>query len=226
MFMEMCTNNSLFSSSFSPSMRILSSILATVLVMFAASRMNAQTEQGRWMAGGGFGGNYLAQTQDGQQTTFISYSLNLSPQIGFFIAENFVLGGTANLLGGRSGTAFGSGSVEWFSDSFGGGLGVFGRYFFWEIAPQVKAFGQIATRYQGVTSNYNINDPNTPRRLTAINVSLVPSLGVAWFVVRNVSIETSLLYERRWSVTTNNVSPSQRNTVGNLNLGIGFQIYF
>jgi hypothetical protein len=231
-----------FSLFFFFSMRSFFALLVVaVIALCSASRMNAQTytEQGRWMAGGSVGGR--AYTDDNVS----SFSVGIAPQAGYFIAPDLVLGlgvGFGYLGNRQTGLIFSFPSSEtgtWTNNVGSIRLTPFVRYYFLSLAPTTKLFAQ-ANIGAGVSFLDQRQETSTSRTInTSTNINIQPMLtiGCAFFVTPNVSIEPSISYERTfvWSGGSTDVSgrspvrlditPATRST-GSLQYGVGFQVYF
>lgn len=211
------------------------------------------------MAGGGLGGNVnfdqyptqLSSQSFAQNTT--SFTLNINPQVGYFVAPDFALGVALGFSVGNStvkdavvtisslvstpSTFFVSGTRT--STGWSAGIGPFARYFFASLAPTTKLFAQARIN-TGWSSTMSMQEAdNFSQRITISNLFVQPvlTLGCAFFMTPNVAIEPSVSYERsfRWigqkseqssfPSLQQDLTPIARST-GSVQYGIGFQIYF
>jgi hypothetical protein len=145
--------------------KILSCLLMTLLV---SAYVNAQTEKGDWMVGGGLSFN----TTEGN--TFFS----LQPSAGHFFAKGFVAGASL----GFSTSKFGDErSTSW-------GIGPFARYYFELKQPVFKPFVHAGFNVESSRSKVmGIKQTNTGR-------SFLVGLGGAYFINNNVAIDGLMGY--------------------------------
>ncbi len=168
--------------------------LAGALALFGLS--NAQIQEGNWMVGG--------QVADMKFTNGVNISL--TPQVGYFIKDNWAVGGQLGLdifkAKGASGT-----QTDWT-------LGAFTRYYFGpnEIDSLLKN-GRFFTQ-----GNVGFGGDNSSSSSSTNGVNLGIGAGYAYFLTPNVSLEGLL------GVDTF-VGGGSSSGKANVNLGVGFQIY-
>lgn len=166
--------------------KIFTLAVATIISVTAFS----QTSKGTWLAGGA--ANFTSQSQGGNSIS----QINITPNVGYFVNDNFAVGGTVNL-----GSQSGSGSTF---TSFG--IGPMARYYFAEIGKKAKLYGQAEFAYASVSGGGS-SQSGTGWGLQA---------GPAFFLTKNVALETTLRYG---SIS---VGGSSANTFG---VNVGFQIH-
>ena len=143
-------------------------LLSLTLVASLSVVATAQTEKGGWIVG--------AQAANvSYNTTADIFTLTLSPQAGYFVADNFAIG--ANLRISMS-NATGSNTV-W-------AIGPFARAYFGGTEKS-KFYAQANTGLVGMSG------------ATAYNLGA--TLGHTYFITRNVGLETALGYN--YSDSTN-----------------------
>ena len=167
--------------------------LAGAVALFGLS--NAQIQKGNWMVGG--------QVANIRFTN--GFTLDLTPQLGYFIQDNWAVGGRVNLN---------------IADQTNGGtttnidLGAFTRYYFSgdEVATLTnngRFFLQGDVGFSGI---------NQSSGATTNGVGLGIGAGYAYFITPNVGLEGLLRF-------AGVAGGGNKNFNGNLGLGIGFQIY-
>lgn len=172
-------------------------ILGVALVLGAVvfSNVNAQIQKGNWMVGG--------QVADMKFTNGLN--INLYPQAGYFVADNFAVGGLVGLrifkAGGSSDT-----QVDW-------KLGAFGRYYVGKDYVNLLKNGRFFAE-----GSFGFGGDNASAGGTTNGVDLGVGAGYAYFITRNVSLDAALKF---------NALVGGGNTSGKGNLGfvIGFQIF-
>ncbi|PWS31326.1 outer membrane beta-barrel protein [Pedobacter paludis] len=165
-------------------------LLSLLMVVGIGFVANAQTEKGSWMVG--------AQAANiNYNTTSEVFSFSLSPQAGYFVKDNLAIGGKLSL---DIVSASGSTATSW-------GIGPFVRgYFGGTEKAKFFAEGNVGLggiSYSGASS-------------TAYNLGA--TVGYAYFITKNVGLETGLGYGYSNS-TSGGMSSSD------LGLNLGFQIY-
>jgi len=165
-------------------------ILLTALIALVAGFASAQTEKGGWMVGASVANlNYGLTDKD--------FSLDLTPQAGYFISDNVALGG--QLLLSVYSPKDGESLTSW-------GIAPFVRGYFGGTE-KGKFFGQGNV---GVAGSSFDDETTTAFALGA-------TAGYAYFITRNVSLETGLGYSYSKAKDFDGSS--------NLGLNFGFQIY-
>ncbi|MBB2144213.1 hypothetical protein GM921_01835 [Pedobacter sp. LMG 31464] len=165
-------------------------LLSLALVAGLGFAASAQTEKGTWMVG--------AQAANiNYNTTSEVFSLSLSPQAGYFVKDNLAIGAK---LGLNVASASGTTATSW-------GIGPFVRGYFGGTEKS-KFFaegnaGLGGVSYSGASS-------------TAYNLGA--TLGYAYFITKNIGLETGLGYG--YSNSTDGGMGSS-----DLGLNLGFQIY-
>lgn len=172
-------------------------ILATLLY-FSQLTMSAQTEEGTWLLGGAANFSFRGgQTQSNYMT--------ISPDVGYFLAKNAVLGGSV----GYSFSQYISNTNTVSSHSLA--TTVFGRYYFSKSANTLKPFTQLSAGLSRSKTKYQQDEPTTYTSFLG-----VASGGFAYFLNKNTAIEATLNYQKWFgSFTTESFF-----------MNIGFQIHF
>ena len=137
-------------------------LLSLTLVAGLGLAANAQTEKGGYIVG--------AQAASiNYNTTSEVFSLNLSPQVGYFVKDNLAVGASAGLgIVSASGTSTTSWSIGPFARAYFGGT------------ETSKFFAQGNVGIGGVSGD------------TAYNLGA--GLGYTYFITKNVGLETGLGY--------------------------------
>jgi outer membrane protein W len=165
-------------------------LLLTTVLFLTILGASAQTEKGTWMVGANVANlNYGITQKD--------FSVSLNPQAGYFISNNVALG--ANLSLGIYAPDEGDTQTSYF-------IGPFVRGYFGGTE-KGKLFAQGNVGFGGVSESGESNS------LT----NLGAGLGYAYFITKNVGLETSLGY--------NYTKPKDFDGQSNIGLNFGFQIY-
>ncbi|RYU78689.1 hypothetical protein [Hymenobacter persicinus] len=126
-------------------------------------------------------------------------SLQLSPQVGFFIADNLAMGLNAAIGSGKN-TSFqqvytGTGAVETFTNkeiSKQFSFGPFARYYHL-VGEKAGFFGQLAGGYQRASGDFSSSAPFTASRVTKSTggyVNVMP--GFVYFATAKLGLELTL----------------------------------
>lgn len=161
-------------------------ILFTVVFAMFVGVVSAQTEKGNWLVGANLANiNY--------DFDFKEFSLELTPQAGYFIADDVAVGALLNL--GVNAPEGGDAETFW-------GIGPFVRGYFGGTE-KGKFFGQADLAFGGYESETRFG--------------LGATAGYAYFLTKNVALETGLGYDYyKWEGS---------DGASNLGLNVGFQIY-
>lgn len=167
-------------------------IAVTFIFSFKA---DCQITKGNWLAGGSGSFN----TQQGLISTVNvkSYTINLSPDIGYFFADKFA-GGLKPNIAYRETINYGSKNKSTYL-----GIGPFVRYYFLPVENRVNILAEGAYQYATEFNGFIENDFSF-------------SLGPVIYFNSSVGLEITLNYDKINSQTTN---------VKTFSLGIGFQIH-
>ncbi len=164
--------------------------LLFLLLLSVSILVHAQTEKGTVMVGGSLG----LKTGDGAS------EFNLNPNIGFFVGNNFALGGFVNFATAKTG--------EISSTNFG--IGPFARYYIGNT--NTKPF--IVTEFDYLTTTIKSGD----QKFNANGYGFLFGLGFAAFVNSTVAIE---------GITGYNYNKFQDSDGSSgFAMRFGFQIYF
>lgn len=173
--------------------------IATTLFAISA---NSQITKGNWMVGGsGNFTNYKSTFQNNNiETTQTGYGFNISPNLGYFIADNVALGSALSF-----GFSNPSGNDN---NSHGYGLAPFVRYYFRKSDKMINPFLQTSYGFSKGKS-----DSGGSSKTNGYNIKG----GSAIFFNSSVAVELTLNYD---SSKYNSDSKSKYFTIG-----IGFQIH-
>ncbi|WMJ74094.1 hypothetical protein RCC89_13100 [Cytophagaceae bacterium ABcell3] len=173
-------------------------IFFSFLIFLSSSVLcNAQTEKGSYMVGGH---GYASFTN--------GFSMLISPNIGYFLADGFVLGAGPSLtVGSFTG-----------HKSYSGGLNLFSRYYI-GLTQSLQMFGQVhgTLRYthQRVDMRYFFDEDHISIS-NSFRGKFGGGLGLAYFFTEQVSLEALFRYDRI----------NDRSRKNFFTLDLGFQIYF
>lgn len=175
--------------------------IATILCTISA---NAQITKGNWMVGGnGSFKNYKTTYLDNfTQITQAGYALDLSPNVGYFVVDNFSIGGIVSFsFNNPSGSS---------NNSLSFGLAPFVRYYFRKSDKIINPF------LQGSYSFNRSKIQSGGGYYKSSEYSLKG--GSAFFLNSSVALEITIEYNS----SINNVNNNQYD---NFTTGIGLQIH-
>jgi outer membrane protein len=193
-----------------------------VALLVASSMTQAQTEKGRWLLGAQVGsGSYQDQGSNR------SFSLDLAPSGGYFVVNNLLIGARLPLGFDRSRTSgFPNPTSPQKTTSTSYGLGPLVRYYIGEgkVKPYVGAsftYGRSTTRREQDTQFLDQKASYT---------QISPTLGVTYFVTRNVALNAGVSYDLsryKYDISGSSSRPGTFTATNKaFSLDIGFQILF
>ncbi len=169
----------------------------------AATTSHAQLQKGNLMVGAN-----LANIGLGLQKGNTDFSFNISPRLGYFVADNIAIGGEV-ILGFNTNSA---------STKFNYGVGAFGRYYVSDprtvLLKQARFFGEVSLGLVG--DNLRNRTTNVNTTTNGLGIGFGP--GVAYFITPNVGLEAMVKYNLGVGFGTS-------TTTNNLGINVGFQIY-
>ncbi len=149
----------------------------------------AQTDKGDWLVGGTFSLN----------TAKNSTTISVSPNAGYFLLDNF-------MLGGRLGYEFSELGTTKISSL---NIGPFTRYYF--HGSKARPFGEFDLDFQSTKLSTSLGSS------TESAVGFFIGGGIALFISDNVALETIMGYK--------NTKVENQAGTGGFNMRIGFQVY-
>lgn len=164
-------------------------IIVTIVLAGIFITVNAQTEQHNWLVGG------RVDLNTGENSTHIGFS----PGVGYFVIDNFAIGGNFLIDYNKSG------DVK--ATDFG--VGPFFRYYFTKgmVKPLLHAsVSYLSSKYKSPAFSTTNNGSN-----------ILAAGGVALFLNENVAVEILAGYSH--------TKYKDFDGSGGFNLGIGFQVY-
>ncbi|MBC3788961.1 outer membrane beta-barrel protein [Spirosoma utsteinense] len=196
-------------------------VCTILLVLTGLSVAIAQTEKGRWTVGAAVG-NLSYQDQYAYKT----FSANLTPAAGYFLATGLVIGtGIPLSFERQKGNGF---ATKYTATETG--LSPFVRYYMGSAA--LKPYVGVAYSYTRLDRHYNLS--NTVISGKGHSSAIAPTVGIAYFINRNVALNAGLNY----NIETNEIpflsfadssAPAifaQRSKDKSFSLNIGFQLFF
>lgn len=175
------------------------------LMLFAASGVRAQTEAGNIMMGAQLL-NVTGTFQHGSN----SLDLGITPQVGFFLVDNFALGGQV-ILNLKTASHY---------TDFSYAVGPFARYYFNEINDQNLQFSRRSSFFAEANVNVrgeNVKVSGNSTSTNGLGVGIGP--GLAYFLTPNLGLETTLKYNI-------GLGFGNATTVQQVSLNLGIQAYF
>lgn len=167
-------------------MKTLFISLTVSIILFAIFPSLAQTEKGTMLLGGN--SNFRIH-DDG-------FNAYINPNIGFFVVDNFALGGSLPLY--YSGYEHGSNTNI--------GFAPFARYYFGEGSTRLFALASLGYRHGW----YRYNNGFAEDKDSEGSVMGSAGIGLVYFLTNQIGAEAILAYNANG---------------GNINLGFGFQIF-
>jgi len=168
-------------------------LLSAIFVLGIIGSSNAQIQQGNVMLGSDIGSG-LVNTGSSSLFGFnfglnegSGFNLGISPKAGYFIRDNFLLGGVVNLGFTKSAETNGEAT-----ETFQYGIQALSRYYLSPGERGVENFlrhGRFFAEANAGIAGININDGNTTNGFT---FGFGP--GYSYFVTESVALETSLKY--------------------------------
>ncbi len=178
-------------------MKKINALFLVAAMAVAAPAANAQIQKGNLMVGAN-----LADIGLGFQSGGNTFSLSLSPKLGYFIEDNVVIGGLVDI-----GLNAGSGSTI-----FNYGIGAFGRYYIGDKQAVLLKHSRFFLEANVGISGINSNNATT----NGLGLGFGP--GVAYFITENIGLEALLKYN-------NTIGFGNSIVAHRLSLNVGFQIY-
>lgn len=192
-------------------------LLAVAMVFGAVGISNAQLSKGDFMLGADTGSGLVSSSNDGLfglnfgLNDGAGYNVGLSPKVGYFIADNFLIGVSTNLGFTKSPEVNG---VSAKSTVYG--IQALSRYYLFPGEVGVENLlkrGRFFVEANGGISGVNIKDgPST----NGFALGFGP--GYSYFITDNVALETTLKYNG----LAGGGDTSYQNSIG---LNIGIQIF-
>lgn len=158
---------------------------------------NAQIQEGNWMVGG--------QVANVKFTN--GFNMDLTPQVGYFVKDNWAIGGLVSLnVGSPAGSR--ATQTDW-------GLKAFTRYYFGPnevntLLNNGRFFTEGSAGFGGKNSSGN--------GLSTNGLGLGIGAGYSYFVTNNISLDALLKFDT-------SVGGGNKIANGDLGLNVGFQIY-
>lgn len=166
-----------------------------VLTFFFTTLGNAQITKGNWMVGGS--GSFYSQKYEILQMVQNSVVLELRPNVGYFLVDNFALGISPQFTYVNSKESESSAAI-------GYGTGLYARYYLLKSTKKVNILTQVG---------YTIFGSNSESTTTKIDLKAGP----VFFFNPKVALEITLNYNKSHLSST--------TTIELLSLGVGFQIH-
>jgi outer membrane protein W len=189
-----------------------------VLLLFSSLTTMAQTEKGRWTVGAQVGNfQYSAQNE------YYSFSGSLSPAVGYFFANNLVVGAGVPLS--LATNKYDSNH----STSTSIGLSPYVRYYFGNA--NLKPYAGLSYSY--ARTHQRIKTGNRDNDVNGFTSNFSPVVGLAYFLNHTVALNIGLSYvwqrynsgNQNYDVNGNPVD-MQTATSKYATLNIGFDLFF
>lgn len=169
-------------------------LLLSLLILLSISSVFAQTEQGKFLVGASSNLNFVTNSSrdffDGEDVNRVSKAntYQISPVIGYFVADNISIGLALNLSGASTKFTSDFGENESKNNSFS--ISPFFKYYFTE--GNFKPFfgggvGLGTGKFERITNGFESK---------SLSVFFNLNAGVAYFINDKVSIELGLNYQR------------------------------
>ncbi|GAB3889026.1 outer membrane beta-barrel protein [Spirosoma agri] len=201
-------------------------VTSLLLLLISGVLATAQTEKGRWNVGVSVGNFSYQDNKNADTKTFTG---NLSPSVGYFVANNLLIGTGVPLSLSTSKQGNNPYVSKYASTSVG--LSPFVRYFFG--AAKLKPYVGLSYSHSFVRNTYNSSAFSTDFSSDGYSIALVPTLGVAYFINQTIAIYAGLNYNilsskiGYLSFANNNPTVTDiKSDSRSASLSIGFQIFF
>ena len=183
-------------------------LFIAILMLITSATTHAQFNKGRKLIGGQV--SFSTSPDSDYKSTYFE----LTPQFGYFIANNLAVGAGVNYYRQNNSDSYLSTSLQ---------IEPFVRYYF---KPGIFVQGSYGLGPGKVRTNFPTNTgQSTSERLYNVS-SWVGSVGYALFLNDHVAIEPLLGYKWRtvnYKATDSN--PSEKNTNSSLYFQVGLQVY-
>ena len=191
----------------------------TTLVLLGVLCLNqlyAQTEKGNislgttsTLGGSSAGLNFTSNNQDEEK----EFNFNLSPNIGIFVSDNFLIGGTLALDYSR----LKDDDFDFEATSTGFRIGPLLRYYFTDS--KIKPFINFNPTFTSVSQKTEVRGDEAEFDLSGF--SMLGNVGVAFFLNEKLSLDLSLGINYT-SLGNNNFESNINTTTFGLNVGFSF----
>lgn len=185
-------------------LRVWKYVAAIFLGISATWNLKAQTQEGNIMMGAQLV-NVTGTFQSGSST----FDMGISPQVGFFLSDNFALGGQV-LLNLQTASHY---------TDFSYAVGPFARYYFNRLNGEDLQFSKRSSFFaegdvyvQGENIKTNGNSTNT----NGLGIGIGP--GIAYFITPNIGLEALLKYNPV-------IGFGNSTTINKVSLNLGLQAY-
>ena len=173
-------------------------ILMAIACSIWACTVNAQIQRNNFLVGGDIA-NFDLGLRKGSV-----FTMRIDPKLAFFIQDNIALGGYIDL-----GLISGSGVT-----TFDYGVGVLGRYYFAGNNDDLLRHSRFFAEANAGITGQNVSHGGSSTN--GLGLGFGP--GLAYFLTRNIGLETLLKYNGL-------IGFGNATTQSDLRLNIGFQIY-
>ncbi len=146
-----------------------------------------------------------------QKTT----SFTLSPKVGYFITNKTAVG--VRVSYGQAKSTNYSGANETYSQTNNLGLGLFARYYFLEIGPRFKAYGEAGLGYSSAGGEFN-NGTTTVKLDKTNTIGINGGVGANFFLTDNIAIGYQFADIIGFSTTKANTSGAKASNNFTVNL--------
>lgn len=148
--------------------------------------LGANAQSFGFQKGDGFlEGAINVSSTDYKSTEQKSTSFTLSPKVGYFISNKTAIGAKFSYNHGKN-TSY-SGANESYSLTNSMGVGVFARYYFLEIGPRFKTYGEAGLGYKSAGGENN-NGTITVKFDRTNTIGINGSVGANFFLTDNIAI--------------------------------------
>ena len=193
--------------------KLLLSITAVCAIVLSSS---AQTEKGNFLLGGTASYESTKSDLDGAKA---DQNLNLVPNLGYFVADNFALGTGVGYNYSKSGTASATGQNEAVV------VNPFGRYYV-GLGEQFKFFGQASVPMAfGTVKSTDANGDAGDKVGSSTSIGVALSPGFAYYPTKKVGIELSLRGASYNDYSVKDASDNEISGAGSEKFSIGTNFF-
>lgn len=185
----------------------------TTLLLTLGISSKAQTQKGTININGQFGSNSGGQHSNISNGLFKSFSIELNPNVGFFVKGNWEVG--AGVLFGMTRSRYSSvipDNMKGMSNRFG--IQAYSKYYFGKGG--VKPYVTLEARHTWLSEKTKFANGNT-QGYSSADWNAGGGAGIAWFVSPKIGLFSQLTYNR-------DLERQIKYSTGTLNLNFGVQV--
>ncbi|QNA44702.1 outer membrane beta-barrel protein [Lacibacter sediminis] len=182
----------------------------TTLLLSLSIASSAQTQKGALNINGQFGSNSGGQHSNISNGLIKSFSIELNPNVGFFVKDNWEVG--AGVLFGITRSRMSGYIIKGTANKFG--IQSYSKYYIGKRS--VRPYVILEASHTWISEKTKFVNGNT-QGYTSANWNAGGGAGVAWFVTPKIGLFSQLTYNR-------DLERQIKYSTGTLNLNFGVQV--